>query len=195
MINAIVLAGGESKRMGKPKALLQFAGETFLEHIVSVLKDCPVDGVTIVLGADAETIKRQVDLYGADVVINKRYKDGQLSSLIAGIESMPQETDGILVCLVDMPFITEKAVSRIVAEFKATHRPIVQPVFNGKRGHPVLFSKMLFDELRNAPHDHGARYVIHSNKDKVIEVQSPDDGILISINTPDDYKLHFGANL
>ncbi len=108
MINAIVLAGGESKRMGKPKALLRFAGETFLEHIVSVLKNCPVDAVTIVLGADAETIKRQVDLSGVDVVINKRYKYGQLSSLIAGIDSMPQETEGILVCLVDMPFITEK---------------------------------------------------------------------------------------
>ena len=195
MINAIILAGGESKRMGRPKALLRFAGQTFLEHIVSVLKDCPVDGITVVLGADAETIKRQVDLSSVDVVINKRYKDGQLSSLIAGIESMPRETEGILVCLVDMPFVTEKVVSRIVAEFKATHRAIVQPVFAGRRGHPVLFSKLLFNELRNAPADQGARYVIHSNEDKVVEVQAPDDGILISINTPDDYKLHFGASL
>jgi molybdenum cofactor cytidylyltransferase len=195
MINAIVLAGGESRRMGRPKALLRFAGETFLEHIVSVLKDCPVARITIVLGADAETIKKQVDLSRVDVVINKRYKDGQLSSLIAGIESMPKETEGILVCLVDMPFVTEKVVTRIVAEFKATHRAIVQPVFAGRRGHPVLFSKLLFDELRNAPADQGARYVIHSNEDKVIEVQAPDDSILISINTLDDYKLHFGDNL
>jgi len=194
MINAIILAAGQSQRMGKLKPLLRFNDKTFLEQIISVLKLSYVDRITVVLGPEAETIKESVDLTGANIVINKNYKKGQLSSLIAAIKKMPQQTDAILVCLVDNPFITEQVVNKIICKFKETNNPIIVPVFNKKRGHPVLFSRSLFNELTNAPQEQGARYVLYSNEEKILEVETSESGILIGIDTPDDYKCHFGSS-
>jgi CTP:molybdopterin cytidylyltransferase MocA len=193
MINAIVLAAGESRRMGKLKPLLRFRDTTFLEQIISVLKLSDVDRVTVVLGARAETIKKSIDLSGTDVVVNKDYRKGQLSSLVAGLKNTPAQMDAILVCLVDNPFITKTVVNRIISKFKETKGPIVVPVFNKKRGHPTLFSRSLFKELLNAPAQEGARYVVYSNKEKMLELEMPESGILVSIDTPEDYKFHFGA--
>ena len=94
----------------------------------------------------------------------------------------------------DAPFITEKVVNKIVKKFKETNNPIIVPVFNKTRGHPTLFSRSLFAELLGAPEDQGARYVLYSNEDKVLEVETAEEGILIGIDTPDDYIRHFGAN-
>ena len=194
MINAIILAAGRSKRMGKPKPLLRFNDTTFLEHIISVLKASDVDGITIVLGAGAETIKKSVDLSGTNIVINKDYPKGQLSSLIAGIEQCPKEIQAILVCLVDNPFVTKEVVDKIIGKFKETNNPIIVPVFNKRRGHPTLFSRSLFNELLSAPQEQGARYVVYSNEEKILELETSESGILISVDTPDDYKFHFGVN-
>ncbi|MGB2806293.1 MAG: nucleotidyltransferase family protein, partial [Sedimentisphaerales bacterium] len=147
MINAIILAAGQSKRMGKPKPLLRFNDTTFLGQIISVLKLSDVDKITVVLGAEAETIRKSVDLSGTNIVINKDYQKGQLSSLIAGIKQTPQEVEAILLCLVDNPFITEEVVNKIVQTFKETNNPIIVPVFEKERGHPALFSKSLFNDL------------------------------------------------
>jgi molybdenum cofactor cytidylyltransferase len=194
MINAIILAGGESRRMGKPKPLLRFGETTFLEQIVRVLRESDVDKITVVLGAGADTIRRSVDLSGADVVVNKDYRKGQLSSLIAGLRSISSQTDAILVCLVDNPFITEAVVNTIVRKFKETQSPIVVPVFKRQRGHPTLFSRCLFKELLEAPEAEGARHVLYSHEDKVIEVEVDEPGVLIGIDTPEDYKTQFGTD-
>ncbi|MBW8041293.1 MAG: nucleotidyltransferase family protein [Planctomycetes bacterium] len=194
MINAIILAAGRSKRMGKPKPLLRFNDTTFLEHIISVLRASDVDRITVVLGSEAETIKQSADLSGTSIVINKDYQKGQLSSLTAALKHTPPETEAILVCLVDNPFITEEVVGKIIRKFRETNNPIIVPVFNKKRGHPALFSRSLFNELLNAPEEQGARYVLHSNEEKILELEVSESGISIGIDTPDDYKLHFGAD-
>ncbi len=194
MINAIILAAGQSERMGKLKPLLRFKDKTFLEQIISVLRLSDVDRITVVLGAEAETIRKSVDFSGTNIVINKDYQRGQLSSLNAAIEEIPQETDAILVCLVDNPFISEEVVNKIISKFKETNNPIIVPVFDTRRGHPTLFSRSLFHELLNAPKEQGARFVVYSNEEKVLEVEVPESGILIGIDTPEEYKSHFGAN-
>ena len=194
MINAIILAAGRSKRMGKPKPLLRFNDQTFLEHIISVLKHSEVDRITVVLGAEAETIRKSVDLSGTNIVINKDYQKEQLSSLTAGIKESPEDTEAILICLVDNPFITEEVVNKIVRTFKETNNPIIVPVFEKERGHPALFSKSLFNDLLNAPEEKGARHVLYSNEDKVLELEVSEHGIRIGIDTQEDYKLYFGVN-
>ena len=194
MINAIILAAGRSRRMGKLKPLLRFKDKTFLEHIISLLRLSDVDRITVVLGAEAETIRKSIDLSGTNVIVNKDYQKGQLSSLIAAIEQTSEDTDAILLCLVDNPFITKEVVNKIISKFKKTNNPIIVPVFNKKRGHPTLFSRSLFNELLNAPEEQGARYVLYSNEEKVLEVETCESGILIGIDTPDEYKFHFGVN-
>jgi molybdopterin molybdotransferase len=207
MIHALVLAAGESRRMGMPKPLLRFGSQsrscgdarptksgdtTFLERIIGVLRDSDVDGTTVVLGARADTIQASVDLSGVDVAVNEDYRQGQLSSLIKGLKSLPAGTEAILLCLVDHPFITTDVVNRLIGAFRETHRPIVLPVVNGRRGHPALFARSLFDELAHAPQDKGARHVVSANEDRILEVDVPDRGVLTSIDTPADYRSCFG---
>ena len=193
MIHALVLAAGESRRMGMPKPLLRFGGTTFLGQILSVLRCSRVDRTTVVLGARAETIRAAVDLSEVDVVVNEDYLRGQLSSLIKGLKSLPVDADAILLCLVDHPFITIEIVDQLVGVFEETHEPIVVPVFNGRRGHPAMFARSLFGELAIAPENQGARYVVSSNEDKVLEVNVHDRAVLMSIDTPQDYRSCFGA--
>jgi molybdenum cofactor cytidylyltransferase len=195
MINAIVLAAGESKRMGMPKPLLQF-GETgvttFLGQIVSVLQRARVDRTTVVLGAQSQRIRTAMDLSGADVVLNENYREGQLSSLIAGLKTLPPEAEAMLLCLVDNPFITVGVVDEVISAFRLTGRPIVIPVFEGERGHPTLFAREMFDQLLAAPVDKGARHAVYSNEAKIFEVPVSEPGIRYRIDTPEDYLSRFG---
>ncbi len=193
MINAIVLAAGESRRMGKPKPLLRCGGTTFLERIVSVLRASDADRITVVLGAQAADIRATTDLSAVEVVMNEDYQRGQLSSLIAGLRSVPAEADAILLCLVDNPFLTAETVNRVIGAFRETQSPIVIPVFDKRRGHPALFSRTVFPDLLDAPPEEGARHVVHANADKVLEIDVPDSTIPVRIDTPEDYRLHFGV--
>lgn len=194
MISAIILAAGESARMGKPKALLRFGDRTFLEQIIAVLRDGGVDWITVVLGAEAEAIEKAVDLSDVDVVINREYRSGQLSSLLVGMENAPAEVEAILLCLVDGPFITAEIVRQVVGTFREGKAPIVIPTFERRRGHPSLFARSMFEALRVAPPEEGARHVVYANEEKVTEVSIPDRGVVTGINTPEDYRQHFGTD-
>ncbi len=192
MINAIVLAGGQSRRMGKPKPLLCFEDSSFLEHIVTVLQGSRVDRVTVVLGAHAELVLEAIDLKDVDITVNRDFEQGQLSSLIWGLKCIPRLTEAILLCLVDHPFLTSTTVNQVIDTFERTKAPIVIPTYHRKRGHPTLFSQAVFDQLIEAPMDKGARQVVHAHADRVIEVAVSDSTLLAGINTPDDYRSNFG---
>jgi molybdenum cofactor cytidylyltransferase len=193
MIQALVLAAGESQRMGMPKPLLRFGETTFLQQIVGVLRRSGVDGVTVVLGAKAEMTRASVDLSQVNVVVNEDYRMGQLSSLIAGLRSVPPAVEAIVLCLVDHPFITVDTVNLLVGVFRRTRKPVVLPAFEGRRGHPVLFAREVFDELIAAPAEVGARHVVQANHERVLEVEVADGAILTKIDTPDEYFSHFGC--
>ena len=194
MINAIVLAAGESTRMGKPKPLLPFEDRTFLEQIITVLQDAHTNQITVVLGARAEAIAQAVDLSEVNVVVNRDYRKGQLSSLIAGLDNAPAETEAILLCLVDSPFIKADTVDQVVTTFRETNAPIVIPTFEGRRGHPSLFGRSVFEQVRKAPPEEGARHVVYANEDKIVEVEIPEKAVVVGINTPEDYRFHFGTD-
>jgi len=193
MINAIILAAGESKRMGKPKSLLLFDENTFLEHIALQLKYSFVDRTTIVFGADAGRINREVSLSGVHPVMHKDYKKGQFSSLIAGLKSVPAETEAVLVCLVDHPFITKDIVNQMIAIYKENKPPVIVPVYQGHRGYPVLFSSSVFHELLSAPKNFGDDYVVNEHEENVFEFEAEEKGVIVGINTPKDYNIFFGT--
>ncbi|MHB8956294.1 MAG: nucleotidyltransferase family protein [Pirellulaceae bacterium] len=193
MINALVLAAGESQRMAMPKPLLRFEATTFLERIVTILQQSHVDRITVVLGSQAARIRALAGLSAVETVENREYRKGQLSSLAAGIRSMPIETDAIVLCLVDNPFITSEVVNGIIGAFRETGSPIVVPVVEGRRGHPTLFARPVFEDLLNAPTEKGARHVVHANKDRVFEFEVSERAILTSIDTPEDYRVRFGT--
>jgi molybdenum cofactor cytidylyltransferase len=151
MLAAVILTGGASSRMGSPKALLLYQGRPFLEHLLEVTAQPEIGVRRVVLGAHAEPIEKAVKLKPDEVIINENWKNGQLSSLQAGLRSLPAGTDGMLLCLIDHPLISAALVQNLIQQFYATKKAIILPVYRGRRGHPVIFSASLYDELLRAP--------------------------------------------
>jgi molybdenum cofactor cytidylyltransferase len=187
-ISGIILAAGESSRMGEDKALLDWAGKTFLERLLGVVAAAGLDPVRVVLGANAEAIQLRIQFGGGQVVVNREWKQGQLSSLVAGLESLPGGVEAAVVCLVDHPCVSSRLLRRLEAEFRESGKPIVIPTFHGRRGHPVLFAARLFDELRAAPREQGARFVVHQHSAELREVPVDEEGILLNINDKASYE-------
>ena len=185
MIAAVILSGGSSSRMGSPKALLDYQGRPFLEHLLEVTQNPRIGVRRVVLGAHAEPIARAVDLHADEIVINDRWQEGQLSSLHAAMRSLPTGTDGMLVCPIDHPLISAALVEDLIEAFCASHAPVVLPVFEGRRGHPVIFSAAVYEELENAPMDVGARAVVWAHAKEVFEVGTTEEGCVLNLNDPE----------
>jgi molybdenum cofactor cytidylyltransferase len=193
MIVAVVLAAGESSRMGRPKALLPIQGVRFIEKIVASLKSTRIEKIVVVLGHNAEEMRQKIADLPAAIVINNDYKKGQLSSLVAAIREIDGwkssvEVDGILVHLVDHPYISAPLVDAMIARFYESKKLIVLPRYRGQRGHPVIFSRSLFPELLNAPLEDGAKGVVHAHQEDTLEIDTEDEGVTIDIDTPEEYR-------
>lgn len=192
MIIAVVLSAGESSRMGRPKALLPIQGQKFIERIIRVIGQSRVGRTIVVLGHHADQLRGRIEHLPVEVVINPDYRSGQLSSLQVAIRHIRDDDrcDGMLVHLVDHPFIDVALVDALIESFFETKKMIVVPSYKGKRGHPVIFSRELFGELLNAPLDQGAKAVVNAHRQETLEIEWHDEGITLDIDTPELYRQH-----
>ena len=189
MIAGLILAAGKSERMGEPKTLLPFGEGTVLGTVYGLLKQSSLEEVRVVLGHRAAEILEQVRLPEEEVVINSDYEQGMLSSVKAGLRVLQSlEPEAVILCPVDHPGISLQLIERLIAGFKSSEKEIVIPVYRGRRGHPVLFAGSLFQELLDASVDIGARQVVRSNPDKILEVEVDEPGVVRDIDTPEDYN-------
>jgi molybdenum cofactor cytidylyltransferase len=192
MIAAVILSAGESSRMGRPKALLPIDGQTFIEKIVGALKQTSVGKIIVVLGHNGDEMRRSIQHLPVEILINPDYRLGQLSSLQTAIRHLQGETncDGIVVHLVDHPYINPQLVRLMLHRFVDEKRAIVVPRHQGKRGHPVIFARELFSELLAAPMDQGAKAVVNAHRDETLEIDTEEVGITLDIDTPELYRQH-----
>ena len=185
-IDGILLAAGESRRMGYPKPLLRIGDETFLAHTAAIMLEV-VQRLIIVLGAHSERIRPAVPADPRMVVVeNPHYERGQLSSLKVGLP--PGPASAAIVHLADHPLVKRATFKALVAEYGRSGKPIVIARCRGRRGHPVIFARALFGELLRAPEDQGARVVVNADPSRVAYVDVDDAGVTTDLDTPADLE-------
>jgi molybdenum cofactor cytidylyltransferase len=196
MVAAVVLAAGFSSRMGRPKALLPAGpgGTTFLARIVDTLRRVGLERVVVVLGADAQPIQTSIEAaaLAVEAVENPDPSRGQLSSLLVAL-TMLEEAEAVLVMPVDQPLVTAETVARLMRVYREGHAPVVRPCRGPRHGHPVIFDRSVFGELRRADLSRGARDVIAAHIAEVADVEVDDEGAFVDIDTPEQYERVFGV--
>jgi len=186
-ISALLLAAGESKRMGRPKLLLPLGGSTIIEQAVDNLLGSRVDEVVVVVGYRAQELERKIARKPVKIVRNRRYRQGMSTSLIAGLSAIDRRAQAIMVALADQPFVESPLIDELLEEFKKHDRGILVPVCQGRRGHPVVLSLKYRERLLALRGDVGARQLIEENPDDVLEVPVESEGVNVDLNTPEDY--------
>ena len=194
MLAVAILAAGESRRMGVPKALLPYRGTTFVAHLLEVTQHPRVGLVRVVLGAGAEDIREKLQLDASTVVVNRDWPKGQLSSVHAAIRSLPENaTEGLILCPVDHPLVSAALVARLIEAFdQHPGAKIVLPTYEGRRGHPVIFRASLYAELLAASLAVGARQVVWTHAADVVEVPTDEEGAVLNLNDPEALKRATG---
>lgn len=192
MVPAVVLTAGRSTRMGTPKALLPIGdtGETFLTRIVDTVQRAGVEDVVVVVGPDSVAIENVANRVAGPLrlVRNPEPERGQLTSLLAALDVIDRPgVRAMLVTLVDLPLVTVETVRLVLEVYRRTGAPTVRPVKQGRHGHPVIFDRTLFDELRHANPHEGAKAVVHAHASGAVCVPVEDEGAFADINTPEDY--------
>ncbi len=186
-IAGIVLAAGRSTRMGgRNKLLMAIDGRPLIEHALAALSDAGVAETVVVTGFEQERVRAALGRFDARVVHNPGFADGLSTSLAAGVAALSDDIDGALVVLADMPRVGAADLDRLIAAFDPVEgRAICVPVFDGKRGNPVLWSRRFFAEMTALKGDVGAKHLIGEHEEFVCEVEMPGDGVLVDIDSPE----------
>ena len=190
----VILAAGDSTRMGSPKALLRTPeGLTFIRAIAETFASAGIPDIVVVTGRDHDRIVEALNDAQLPVVPriarNPDPSRGQLSSLLTGMDAVVNSgTEAVVVTLVDVPLITVDTVRLVVSEWQRARAPIVRPAIGDRHGHPVIFDRRVFPELRMAPQDVGAKSVVRAHAAEVLNVPVTDEGCHVDVDTPGDYR-------
>lgn len=184
---AIVLAAGESKRMGSPKMILPFGDSTIIRTVVSNIFSSEVRHIMIVLGAERDHIRTALEGMPVKYCYNSEYRDGMLSSVKCGIMNLPDDYRAVLVFPGDQPTIDHTVLNLVINTYIEIKKGIVVPVYKGRRGHPLLADRKYRDEILGLDGPDGLRGLARQHPDDVVEVATESLSILRDIDTREDY--------
>jgi molybdenum cofactor cytidylyltransferase len=196
VIPGVILAAGLSTRMGKPKALLRVGpdGPTFVHRIAAALLEGGVADAIVVGRGDDDALRAEVERLGPPLrfVVNAHAHEGQLSSVVAGLNAADHPgVSALLVTPVDLPLVVPATVRTLIDTFSSTHAAVVRATHHRQHGHPVIFARAVFDELRRADRAIGAKAVVQAHAHELIEVDVNDPGVLHDVDEPGDYERLF----
>jgi molybdenum cofactor cytidylyltransferase len=187
-LDGILLAAGESRRMGYPKPLLTIDETTFIGKISATMLSV-VPRLIVVLGAHADRIRPAIPRDQRIVIVeNPNYLRGQLSSLKIGLDAVEPDSVGVIVHLADHPTVRAESFRAVVDSYERARKPIVIARSGGHRGHPVIFDRSIFAELQSAPEGEGARHVVNADASRIEYVDLDDPGINLDLDTPADLE-------
>jgi len=194
-VSAIVLAGGESKRMGRLKPLLRFGELTVIETILHTLCRCSLAEILVILGHRAEEIEPLLKNYPVRIVHNTRYRRGMLSSVQAGLQAACGDAKAYLICLGDQPSLQVRTVQLLLGAFAAEPGGIYLPCYLGRGGHPLLIDARYRDEIGALDPEIGLRQLLqrHPQQLRHVEVAAPE--VLEDLDTPEQYRLALARSI
>jgi molybdenum cofactor cytidylyltransferase len=184
----IVLAAGLSKRFGRTKQLLAWGETTLVRHVVGTALAAGLDPVIVVTGHKAESVASALEGQPVRRVFNPDFASGLSSSVRRGVEALPADSSAAVFLLADQPGVTPEVVRVLIQAHRETLSSIVLPMHQGKRGNPVLFDASLFSELMNLGGDTGGRALFEKHEASIFRVAVDEPGVLLDIDTPDDYR-------
>jgi molybdenum cofactor cytidylyltransferase len=192
-VDGVILAAGLSSRMRKPKPLLEVGSATFAERAVETLRAAGCRTIVLVANAGAEWAEPFAASAGIQLVLNPQAESEQVDSLRLGIRALPADSAATLILPVDLPLITEETAQALVEAWRSEPALLYLPFHNTVAGHPVLLDAALYGELLATELEEGLRTLIMSHARDLREVKVDDPGILIDIDTPDDYWRYIEA--
>ena len=185
-IAALLLAAGQSSRMGSNKLLAEIDGRPMVARVAQRLLSSRARPIVAVLGNEADRVDAALGKLPVERVRNPAYAEGLSSSLKAGLAALPEDIDGVMICLGDMPLVAGRDLDRLITAFNPLEgRAIIVPTRRGKRGNPVLWAKRFIPEMAELAGDVGAKHLIGEHAELVCEVEMDSDGVLVDIDTPD----------
>lgn len=185
-VDAVVLAAGQSSRMGEPKQLLCLGGKTLLARTLENVRAARVCEIVLVLGFAAEEITEQVAVEGLKVVVNEAYHQGMGVSLRVGLSALDPLTDAALIVLADQPFVHPQTLDRLIDHYQQSSAQIVIPLYHGFRGNPVLLDRSVFHEVMALSGDIGCRAIFGNHVEGILKVNVDDIGVLLDIDNSED---------
>ena len=193
MISAILLAAGESKRMGELKQLMPFGqNTTIVEQAIDNLLSAAVNEVIVVVGYRAEEVIKSIVGKPVKIAINPNYRQGMSTSIIAGLNLVDSRAQAVMLTLGDQPLINSQTINRLIEEFHNHDRGIAIPTYQGRRGHPIIFAIKYKEKLLELKGDIGGRQIVKDHPDDILEVAVNAGGIITDIDTISDYQSYVG---
>jgi len=187
-VSAILLAAGESKRMGQMKQLMPFGRSTILGEAINNLLSSAVNEVILVLGYKADEVIRTSIGRPVKLVINPYYWQGMSTSIIAGMNHVDTRAQAIMIALGDQPLISSQTINTLIKEFQSHDKGIAVPTYRGKRGHPIIFGIKYKRKLLELKGDIGGRKIIEDHPDDVLEVEVASESVVVDFDTKNDYR-------
>jgi molybdenum cofactor cytidylyltransferase len=188
MISAILLAAGESRRMGEFKQLLPLNGKTFVECCVDNLLAAGVEEILVVTGHREKDVRQALAHRKVKFVFNALYREGMSSSIISGVAALDEKTTAILIALADQPQLDAVIIKKVVDVYEAKQPLLVVPTFANRRGHPIILDAKLKQEILAIDPNEGLRQVVHAHLQEILFVEVTDKAVLFDFDYPQDYE-------
>lgn len=188
MIAALILAAGQSSRMGQHKMLLPLLGKPLLLHVVDHALAAAFDEIIVVVGHHADDVRAALAGYRVRIAENPAYQQGQSTSMRAGIAALDPAVEAVIILLGDQPLVSPSILKSLTQTWQRSGKPIVAPFYHGQRGNPVLFARALFPELLNVTGDQGGREVLQRHASEIEPVQVDDANAALDLDTWQEYQ-------